>query len=158
MFSLHVNGFANSYRAGNLQGKCTMKGQFRYRQIHRNCPQRQIPSLNGGSTQSASRIHQHTAHKNGFASRIHQQTALQNEGSPLKSINIQPPKRRSTSRIHQNTATKRVSASKIQQHTAPQKGSTSRIQQPKGSASKFHQPKGGPTLDFIKQNESARFI
>ena len=74
----------------------------RYRQIHRNCPQRQTPSLNGGST---SRIHQHTAPIRGSASRIHQHTApqkgvrLQNSsrysptkgGPPLEFINIQPP-------------------------------------------------------------------
>ena len=49
-----------------------------YRQIHRNCPYRWTPSLNGG-----------------FAARIDQHTA------PKTVINIQPPIMGSASKIHQ---------------------------------------------------------
>ena len=55
-------------------------GKVGYRQIHRNCPQRRTPFLNGGS---AFRIHQHKAPKRGFTSRIHQHTA------PQKGVRLQ---------------------------------------------------------------------
>ena len=84
----------------------------KYRQIHRNCPQRKPPSQNGGS---ASRIHQHTAQKRGVR--------LQNP-STKGGVRLQISSTRwgSASRIHQHTAPKWESASRIHQHQ-PKNGS-----------------------------------
>ena len=95
-----------------------------YRQIHRNCPQRWIPSLNGGPPLEFINIQ---PPKMGSTSRIHQHTT--------------PLKRWSTSRIYQHTAPHKGSASTVHQHTAPQKG----VHLQNLST------KGGPPLDSINQ-------
>ena len=128
-----------------------------YRQINRNCPWRQTPSLNGEAEGGCPHLNFIIVQpqKSQWGLLLESiNIQLPKWGRYLEFINIQPPKRGSTFIIHQ--------------HTAPQKGSASRIHQSKGvrfyisstkrgrlqisSTKNFTNQKGGSPLGTISMD------
>ena len=113
--------------------------KLKYRQINRICPQRCIPSKNGGpplefiniqppKMGSTSRIHQRTASQKVVRLQISSTYSPPKGGLPLEFINIKPPK-----------GGPPLEFINIQ---PPKRGPPLEFINQRGSASRFHQPKG----------------